>query len=88
MVGGWPVALCEARDADFDVEVYTPYGTPKQELTEEFLAAPSQMSLEGKGHRRKKFNPEWSVLVEVVRGLGQQPYTNPLAAPFYRRLPT
>ena len=28
------------RNADFDVEVYAPYGTPKHELTEEFLAAP------------------------------------------------
>jgi len=71
-----PLLYAKLRDADFDVEVYAPYGTPKQELTEEFLAAPSQMSLEGKGHRRKKFNPEWVVLVEVVRGLGQQPYAN------------
>lgn len=71
-----PLLYAKLRDADFDVEVYAPYGTPKQELTEEFLAAPSQMSLEGKGHRRKKFNPEWVVLVEIVRGLGQQPYAN------------
>ena len=28
--------------------------------------APTQMSLEGKGHRRKKFNPEWVVLAEVL----------------------
>ena len=73
-----PLLYAKLRDADFDVEVYAPYGTPKQELTEEFLAAPSQMSLEGKGHRRKKFNPEWIVLVEVVRGLAQQPYANPV----------
>lgn len=71
-----PLIYSKLRDAAFDVEVYAPYGTPKNELSEEFLAAPTQMSLDGKGHRRKRFNPEWVVLMEVVRGLGQQPYAN------------
>jgi len=71
-----PLLYAKLHNLDIDVEVYAPYGTPRSELTEEFLAAPSQMSLEGKGHRRRKFNPEWTVLVEVVRGLGQQPYAN------------
>lgn len=81
-----PLLYAKMRDARFDVEVYAPYGTPKQELTEEFLAAPSQMSLEGKGHRRKKFNPEWVVLVEVVRGLGQQPYANPVGRTILQKI--
>jgi O-acetyl-ADP-ribose deacetylase (regulator of RNase III)/uncharacterized protein YwgA len=81
-----PLLYAKMRDADFDAEVYAPYGTPKQELTEEFLAAPSQMSLEGKGHRRKKFNPEWIVLVEVVRGLGQQPYANPVGRTILQKI--
>lgn len=81
-----PLLYAKLRNADFDVEVYAPYGTPKQELTEEFLAAPSQMSLEGKGHRRKKFNPEWVVLVEVVRGLGQQPYANPVGRTILQKI--
>jgi O-acetyl-ADP-ribose deacetylase (regulator of RNase III)/uncharacterized protein YwgA len=81
-----PLLYAKLHDADFDVEVYAPYGTPKQELTKEFLAAPSQMSLEGKGHRRKKFNPEWVVLVEVVRGLGQQPYANPVGRTILQKI--
>jgi O-acetyl-ADP-ribose deacetylase (regulator of RNase III)/uncharacterized protein YwgA len=81
-----PLLYAKLHDADFDVEVYAPYGTPKQELTEEFLAAPSQMSLEGKGHRRKKFNSEWVVLVEVVRGLGQQPYANPVGRTILQKI--
>jgi O-acetyl-ADP-ribose deacetylase (regulator of RNase III)/uncharacterized protein YwgA len=81
-----PLLYAKLHEAAFDVEVYAPYGTPKQELTEEFLAAPSQMSLEGKGHRRKKFNPEWVVLVEVVRGLGQQPYANPVGRTILQKI--
>src|SRR6266498_770968 len=81
-----PLLYAKLRDAEFDVEVYAPYGTPKQELTEEFLAAPAQMSLEGKGHRRKKFNPEWVALVEIVRDLGQQPYTNPVGRTILQKI--
>jgi O-acetyl-ADP-ribose deacetylase (regulator of RNase III)/uncharacterized protein YwgA len=81
-----PLLYEKLHDAGFDVEVYAPYGTPKQELTEEFLAAPSQMSLEGKGHRGRKFNPEWVVLVEVVRGLGQQPYANPVGRTILQKI--
>jgi O-acetyl-ADP-ribose deacetylase (regulator of RNase III)/uncharacterized protein YwgA len=81
-----PLLYSKLRDVDFDVEVYAPYGTPKQELTEEFLAAPTQLSLGGKGHRRKKFNPEWVALVEVVRGLGHQPYANPVGRTILQKL--
>ena len=49
-----PLLYAKLHGADFDVEVYAPYGTPKQELTEEFLASPSQMSLEGKGRKHEK----------------------------------
>ena len=41
-----------------DVELYAPYGTPKSELGLEFLSAASQMSLEGKGRRADKLNPD------------------------------
>jgi len=38
-------------------EVYAPYGTPRPQLTEAFLGAPSQMTLEGKGRKHEKLNP-------------------------------
>ncbi len=81
-----PLMYDKLRSADFDVEVFAPYGTPKNELTEEFLAAPTQMSLEGKGHRRKKFNPEWVVVAEVLRGLGRQPYANPVGRTILQKI--
>ena len=74
------------RYANFEVEVYAPYGTSKNELTTEFLGADSQMSLEGKGRRGEKLNPEWAVLVEVVRELGQQPYANPVGRTVFQKI--
>lgn len=81
-----PLIYSKLRNADFDIEVYAPYGTPKHELTLEFLGADSQMSLEGKGRRGEKLNPEWTVLVEVVRELGQQPYANPVGRTIFQKI--
>ena len=81
-----PLIYSKLRDAGFDIEVYAPYGTPRIELTAEFLGAASQMSLEGKGRRGEKLNPEWVVLVEVVRELGQQPYANPVGRTIFQKI--
>ena len=67
-----PLLYGKLHNLGIDVEVYAPYGTPRNELTDEFLSAPSQMSLAGKGRRAEKFNPEWVALVEVVRELSGQ----------------
>jgi O-acetyl-ADP-ribose deacetylase (regulator of RNase III)/uncharacterized protein YwgA len=69
-----------------DVEVYAPYGTPKQQLTTEFLAAPSQISLEGKGQRAKPLKPEWVVLMEVLRALEAQPYASPVGRVIFQKI--
>ena len=69
-----------------DVEVYAPYGTPKSELTLEYLSAASQMSLEGKGRRPDKLNPEWVVLMEVLRELGQQAFANPVGRVIFQKV--
>lgn len=69
-----------------DVEVYAPYGTPKSELALDFLSAASQMSLEGKGRPADKLNPDWLVLMEVVRELGQQPYANPVGRTIFQKI--
>lgn len=69
-----------------DVEVYAPYGTPKSELGLDFLSAASQMSLEGKGRRADKLNPDWVALMEVVRELGQQPYANPVGRTIFQKI--
>src|ERR1700730_10853764 len=64
-----PLIYRKLHKLPIDVDVYAPYGTPKQQLTEEFLSAPSQMSLEGRGQRYKRLKPEWIVLLEVLREL-------------------
>lgn len=44
------------------------------------------MSLDGKGRRGEKLNPEWVALVEVVRELGRQPYANPVGRTIFQKV--
>ncbi len=81
-----PLIYRKLHRLPIDVEVYAPYTTPKQHLTEEFLSAPSQMSLEGKGRKHKRLKPEWVVLLEVLRELEAQPYASPVGRTIFQKI--
>src|SRR5580700_3117351 len=81
-----PLIYRKLHELPIDVEVYAPYSTPKQQLTEEFLSAPSQMSLEGRGRTHKRLQPEWVVLLEVLRELEAQPYANPVGRTIFQKI--
>lgn len=68
------------------VELYAPYGTPTRELSEAFLAAPAQMSLSGAGRKADKLNPSWVAVIEVLRELEAQPYTNPVGRTIFQKI--
>jgi hypothetical protein len=81
-----PLIYRKLHGLPIDVEVYAPYATPKQQLTEEFLSAPSQMSLEGRGRKHERLKPEWVVLLEVLRELEDQPYANPVGRTIFQKI--
>jgi O-acetyl-ADP-ribose deacetylase (regulator of RNase III)/uncharacterized protein YwgA len=81
-----PLIYRKLHELPVDVDVYAPYGTPKQQLTQEFLSAPSQMSLEGRGQKYKRLKPEWVVLLEVLRELEAQPYANPVGRTIFQKI--
>lgn len=68
------------------IELFAPFGTPRQQLTEEFLSSPAQMSLDDKGRRHEKMPAEWAVLVEVLRQLEQQPYASPVGRVIFQKI--
>ncbi len=69
-----------------DIEVFAPYGTPSAELKTDFLAAPAQLSLEGKGRKHEKMNPGWVTLMEVLRELQGQPYAPPVGRTIFQKI--
>lgn len=81
-----PLIYAKLRTLPIEVEVYAPYGTPKSELTTEFLAAPSQLNLTGRGVRTGKPNPSWIALLEVLRELQMQPYANPVGRTIFQKI--
>lgn len=81
-----PLIYRKLHDTSFDVELYAPFGTPAQQLTNKFLSAPTQMSLSGKGRRNEKLNPEWVTLLEVLREVQAQPYANPIGRTIFQKL--
>lgn len=81
-----PLIYRKLHGLPIDVEVYAPYSTPKQQLTEEFLSAPSQMSLEGRGRKHERLKPEWVVLLEVLRELEAQPYAKPVGRTIFQKI--
>lgn len=81
-----PLIYRKLHDLPIDVQVYAPYGTPKSELTLAFLSAASQSTLEGQGRRADKLNPDWVVLMEVLRELGLQLYANPVGRTIFLKI--
>jgi uncharacterized protein YwgA len=81
-----PLLYGKLHRLPIDVEVYAPYGAPKDQLTEGFLGGPAQMSLEGKGRIPEKMVPEWAVLMEVLHQLEQQPYANAVGRTIFQKI--
>lgn len=81
-----PLIYQKLHNTPFDVEVYAPYGTLKSQLTSDYLSAPSQRSLEGRGRRADPLTPEWVVLMEVLRGLEAQPYATPVGRTIFQKI--
>lgn len=81
-----PLIYAKLHRLPVEVEVFAPYGAPKSELTTEFLAAPSQLSLTGRGIRAERPNPNWIALLEVLRELQAQPYANPVGRTIFQKI--
>jgi O-acetyl-ADP-ribose deacetylase (regulator of RNase III) len=81
-----PLIYQKLHQLPISIEVFAPYGTPKHQLTEEFLSAPSQMSLEGRGRKHASLKPEWVVLMEILRELEAQPYANPVGRTVFQKI--
>src|SRR6266852_175852 len=81
-----PLIYEKLHRLNIDVEVYAPYGTPMQQLTWEFLSSPFQLELETKGSKHQKLNPEWIVVMEVLRELEGQPYAKPVGRTVFQKI--
>jgi O-acetyl-ADP-ribose deacetylase (regulator of RNase III)/uncharacterized protein YwgA len=71
---------------DIDVEIYAPFGTPKQQLEVRFLSGQLNLDEDKKGHKNAQLTPALVALLEVVNRLQQQPYANPVGRTIFQKI--
>lgn len=81
-----PVMYQKLGELDIPVEIYAPYGTPKQQLTDVFLSQSVSDTQFVKGHKQKKINAALIALLEVVNQLQKQPYANPVGRTIFQKI--
>lgn len=81
-----PVMYQRLIELDIPVEIYAPYGTPKQQLTENFLSQSVGDIQFVKGHKQKKLSASLVALLEVVDRLQKQPYANPVGRTIFQKI--
>lgn len=81
-----PLMYSKLADLPIDVQVFAPFGTPNDQITEEFLGTRPTKGMDFKGRKLEKFNPEWVVLMEVLREVGNQPYANPIGRVIFQKV--
>lgn len=63
------------KDLPIEIEIYAPYGTPKEKLTFQYLEQAGTASETLKGVKRASFNDKWLLILEVVRQVNAQRYS-------------
>lgn len=72
---------------DIPVEMYAPYGTPREQLKIDFLSKPNSLRQTGTGNRiLQKLNPAWVALAEVVYRIEKQTYHQPVGRVIFQKI--
>lgn len=69
-----PTMYKALKDLPIDIEIYAPYGTPKEKLTAAFLGKDVSEQKGADGVRHIPFNSRWLLILEVVRQVNAQRY--------------
>lgn len=70
-------------ELDIPVTLYAPYGTPSEQLSEEFLASEAEGPFD-RGPVR--LPPSWVALVEIMHRLEQEPYRWPVGRTMFQKI--
>lgn len=81
-----PLMFQKLSKLDIPIEIYAPFGTPKQELTREFLLDKKNLDLSLKGVRRRKLTVGAIAILEVLDRLHKQPFSNPIGRTMFQKV--
>lgn len=80
-----PIMYKKLADLPIQIEIYAPYGTHSDQLSEEFLKNSVDES-EITGKFRAKLNPKWLLILEVVRELNERKYSINVGRTIYQKI--
>ncbi|MGI6354259.1 MAG: macro domain-containing protein [Lentisphaerae bacterium] len=81
-----PIMYQKLSPLDLEVEIYAPFGTPRNELSVEFLEQPSAALSSIVGATQSKMKKEWIPLLEVLWQLERQPYAAPVGRTIFQKI--
>ncbi len=82
-----PMIYHYLRDLDIETEIFAPYGTPPNQLTEEFLSQAGDRRNAQSGKRIvQKMNPAWVALVEIIHRIENEKYHAPVGRTIFQKI--
>ncbi len=81
-----PIIYQKLSAENISVDLFAPYGTPKKQLSIDFLEQPVDRDDSVKGHTQRKFNVAWVALLNVIDELQKQPYANPVGRTIFQKI--
>ncbi len=80
-----PIMYKALSPLPIEIEVYAPFGTPKEQLTEAFLSDYKGIS-QRIGVRKSRLNQEWLCILEILYQLNKNPYASHIGRTMFQKL--
>ncbi len=81
-----PLMYQKLKLLNIPIEIYAPYGTPKQQTSLAFFDKPQQTEFLTTGKQRERLRPAWVALTEVLYQLEKQPYSYPVGRTIFQKI--
>lgn len=82
-----PMIYHYLHDLDVEVEMFAPYGTSPNQLTEEFLSHAYDRRNARSGKRiMQKMNPAWVALAEIIHRIESEKYHAPIGRTIFQKI--
>ena len=82
-----PIIYKYGSQMKIPIELYAPYGTPAEQLTDEFLRrAGPKNDCASKELPKEKLKPGWVALVEILNRIEQEPYHWPVGRTTFQKI--
>ncbi|WP_165054389.1 MULTISPECIES: macro domain-containing protein [unclassified Adlercreutzia] len=80
-----PLMFQKLKDLPVEIEIYAPYGTPDEQLSDEFLSKGAGLG-EKAGRMRMRYNDAWDLILYVIRSLDSDPLSLPVGRTVYQKI--